>query len=123
MLFGETGNTGSCMGQGVKQEGEADRPTSPPKESKDKSKLVPIGSRYFSKDVSTTRFNFGVELGKSPSGFQLKSLKEIVSEKERKYSPVNKKLPAHPGSEELMRSETSEPYINEHNETTDEQGV
>ena len=77
---------------------EVGKPALPPKESKDKNKLVRIGSKYFSKDVETTkRFNFGVEVGKSPSGVRIKSLNEVVSEKHRTFKPVNKRLPTYPG--------------------------
>ena len=98
-VFGDGNKLSSCTGRSPKAEGEVDsKPASPPRESKDKSKLVRIGSRYFSKDVSTTRrFNFVVEVGKSPSGIRVKSLNDVVSEKQREFKPVNKRLPTFPG--------------------------
>ena len=97
------GNKPTCMrGNTEDKVDEAQRPVSPPKESKDKRNLVRIGSRFFSKDVtSTKKFQFGIELGKSPNGIRVKSLNEIVSEKERTLKPVNKKLPACPGDESV----------------------
>ena len=102
----DEGGFSSCAGR----KGQVDRPTSPPKEGKNKEKLVRIGSRFFSKDTSTTkRFNIGVEVGKSPSGVRVKSLNEFVSEKERTYKPVNKRLHACPGSEAVRPSEDLSP--------------
>ena len=81
----------------------SDIPLDPPKspserDSKDKRNLVRIGRRFFSKDLtSTKKFQFGIELGKSPSGIRVKSLNKVVSKKERTYKPVNKRLPACPG--------------------------
>ena len=81
---GKDRNKPSCVGGRTEPNGEVDRPVSPPKESKDKGNLVRIGSKFYSKDVtSTKRFQFGIELGKSPSGIRVKSLNEVVSEKER----------------------------------------
>ena len=105
------GNKPTCMRNNVEDEVEEDqRPISPPppKESKDKRNLVRIGSRFFSKDVvCTKKFQFGIELGKSSSGIRVKSLNEIVSEKERTFKPVNPKtLPACPGGEEVVRPPT-----------------
>ena len=98
---GKDENKPSCMG-GRASPPQGDRPVSPPKESKDKRKLVRIGSRFFSKDVETTkRFNFGVEVGKSSSGIRVKSLNEVVSERYRTFKPVNKKLPTYPGEQPL----------------------
>ena len=99
VLLGEDGNKlSSCTGRSARAEGEVDRPTSPPKESKSKEKLVRIGSKYFSKDTSLTRrFNFGVEVGKAPTGVRVKSHNEISSEKAHVFKPVNKKLPTFPG--------------------------
>ena len=59
---------------------------------------------------TTKRFNFGVELGKSPSGIRVKSLNEVVSEKHRTFKPVHKKLPTYPGEERPLSpvSEVSE---------------
>ena len=91
----EGNKVSSCAG-GSKE--KADRPASPPKEEKNKEELVRIGLRFFSKDTSTTRrLNFGVEVGKSPSGIRFKSLNKVVSEKGRTYKPINKRLPACPG--------------------------
>ena len=105
--MGKDGNKPTC----VRGEPSDQPPNSPepfPQDGKNKGKLVRIGSRYFSKDVTTTRrLNWGFELGKSPSGVRFKSLNELVSEKEREYKPVNKKLPACPG--EAVRSPTPIP--------------
>ena len=106
-----TGNKPTRMrGNDEGEVSEGQRPVSPPQqESKNKRNLVRIGSRYFSKDVtSTKKFQFGIELGKSPSGIPVKSLNEVVSEKERTFKPVNpKKLPACPG--EVVRPPTPIP--------------
>ena len=106
---GKDGNKPSCMGGRAEPNGEVDRPVLPPKESKDKRNLVRIGSKFYSKDVtSTKRFQFGIELGKSPSGIRVKSLNEVVSEKEHTFKPVNKKLPACPGLETTRPDEPKE---------------
>ena len=105
---GRDGNKPSSVGGRTEPKGEVDRPVSPPKESKNKRNLVRIGCRYFSKDVTTTKkFQFGVELGKSPCEIRVKSLNEVVSEKERTFKPVNPKLPACPG--EAVRPPTPVP--------------
>ena len=96
----------SCVGRGahVDEAKRPDTPPPPPKECKDKSNLVRIGSRFF----MTKRLNFGVEVGKSPSGIRVKSLNEVVSEKHRTFKPVNKKLPTFPGDDPPPLSPVSE---------------
>ena len=85
---GIDGNVPSCTGKGG-----SDTPK-PPREEKNKDKLVRIGSGFFSKYTTTTRkFNFGVELGKAPTGVRFKSLNKLSSEKTRVYNPVNPKAP------------------------------
>ena len=78
---------------------------SPPRGSKKEwceSKLVCVGSRILSKDTHVSRkFNFGFEVGKSPSGLRFKSLNEVESTKERSYKAVGGKLPTAPGTESL----------------------
>ena len=70
--MGKDGNKLGCT------RGEpSDKPSNPPEvlpeEGKNKGKLVRIGSRFFSKDVSTTkRFNFGIEVGRSETGVRVK---------------------------------------------------
>ena len=97
---GEDGNKPSCVGgKSEPSGGEVNRP--PPRESEDNRKLVQIGSRFFSKEVTTRKkFQFGVELGKSPSGIRAKSLSELSSEKERVYKPVNPEFPTCPDESE-----------------------
>ena len=105
---GRDGNKPSCMGGRTEPSDKVYKPVSPPREEKDKEKLVRVCSRLYSKDMSTTRrLNFGFEIGKSPSGIRAKSLNEIVSEKDRTYKPVNRKLPTCPG--EAVRPPTSIP--------------
>ena len=65
-----------------------------PKEPKEPKKLGRIGSRYFSKDTHTDRkLNFGIRVEKAPGGIAFKTQNELVTDKQRVYNPVNKKLP------------------------------
>ena len=78
--MGKDGNKSTCM-RGEPSDQPPNPPELPPEDGKNKEKLVRIGSRYFSKDVTTTRrLNWGFELGKSPSGMRFKSLNELPQE-------------------------------------------
>ena len=94
--MGIEGNIPSCTGKS----NNAPRQEKPPKEPKDQKRLARIGSRYFSKDTKTERrLNFGVRLGKTPTGVEFKTQNELVTEKQRVFNPVNKRLPTFSGEE------------------------
>ena len=99
--MGKDGNKPTCM-RGEPSDQPPNPPELPPEDGNNKEKLVRIGSRYFSKDVTTTR-----RLNWTKSGVRFKSLNKLVSEKEQEYKPVNKKL--HPCPEEAVRLPTPIP--------------
>ena len=69
-IDGTDGNKLNCARGGA----DEPRQPKPPKESKDKEKLVRIGSRYFSKDTHTKRkFNIGFCIEKAPGGVAFKT--------------------------------------------------